>query len=70
VATPGRLSDRIERRLVRLDGIAMLVLDEADRMLDMGFRPQVDRILAGVPKNRQTKARARGRSATRLPRRG
>jgi ATP-dependent RNA helicase RhlE len=54
VATPGRLFDLIERRLVRLDGIRVLVLDEADRMLDMGFRPQVDRILAGVPKNRQT----------------
>src|SRR5439155_27136477 len=54
VATPGRLFDLIERRLVRLDGIRVLVLDEADRMLDMGFRPQVDRILAGVPANRQT----------------
>ena len=54
VATPGRLHDLLERRLVRLDGIRVLVLDEADRMLDMGFKPQVDRILHTVPANRQT----------------
>jgi superfamily II DNA/RNA helicase len=54
VATPGRLFDLIERRLVRLDGVRVLVLDEADRMLDLGFKPQVDRILRGVPTNRQT----------------
>ena len=54
VATPGRLFDLIERRLVDLGSVRVLVLDEADRMLDMGFRPQVDRILRGVPKNRQT----------------
>jgi superfamily II DNA/RNA helicase len=54
VATPGRLQDLIERKLVNLDGITMLVLDEADRMLDMGFRPQVERILRSVPKERQT----------------
>jgi ATP-dependent RNA helicase RhlE len=54
VATPGRLFDLIERGLVQLGGIRVLVLDEADRMLDMGFRPQVDRILKGVPDNRQT----------------
>jgi ATP-dependent RNA helicase RhlE len=54
VATPGRLFDLIERRLVKLGGVRVLVLDEADRMLDMGFRPQVDRILRGVPENRQT----------------
>jgi ATP-dependent RNA helicase RhlE len=54
VATPGRLHDLIERRLVSLRGVRVLVLDEADRMLDMGFRPQVDRVLRDVPENRQT----------------
>ena len=45
VATPGRLQDLLDRRLVTLDAVSILVLDEADRMLDMGFKPQVDRIL-------------------------
>ena len=54
VATPGRLQDLIERRMVSLRDVRMLVLDEADRMLDMGFRPQVDRVLREVPTNRQT----------------
>jgi superfamily II DNA/RNA helicase len=54
VATPGRLQDLVERRIVSLDGVRMLVLDEADRMLDMGFQPQVDRIVARLPKQRQT----------------
>jgi ATP-dependent RNA helicase RhlE len=54
VATPGRLFDLIERNAVKLGEVRVLVLDEADRMLDMGFKPQVDRILRGVPANRQT----------------
>ena len=54
VATPGRLQDLVERKLVDLSGIGILVLDEADRMLDMGFRPQVDRIVRRLPQNRQT----------------
>jgi len=54
IATPGRLNDLLERKLVSLDGVRALVLDEADRMLDMGFQPQVDRILRSVPVARQT----------------
>jgi ATP-dependent RNA helicase RhlE len=54
VATPGRLEDLIARGAVRLDSIRLLVLDEADRMLDMGFRPAVDRIVALTPSDRQT----------------
>lgn len=54
VATPGRLLDHMMRGTARLDDITMLVLDEADRMLDMGFLPAVRRILRHVPSNRQT----------------
>ncbi len=54
VATPGRLQDLVERRLVSLGAVAILVLDEADRMLDMGFRPQVDAIVRRLPAARQT----------------
>jgi superfamily II DNA/RNA helicase len=54
VATPGRLQDLVERRLISLDAIRILILDEADRMLDMGFRPQVERIVRRVPRDRQT----------------
>jgi ATP-dependent RNA helicase RhlE len=54
VATPGRLEDLMARRAVRLDAVRVLVLDEADRMLDMGFRPAVDRIVAACPSKRQT----------------
>jgi ATP-dependent RNA helicase RhlE len=54
VATPGRLEDLLARGAFSLDRIRMLVLDEADRMLDMGFRPAIDRILAACPEDRQT----------------
>jgi superfamily II DNA/RNA helicase len=54
VATPGRLHDLAERRLVDLSHVRTFVLDEADRMLDMGFQPQVDRIVRRLPQNRQT----------------
>ncbi|HOX24039.1 MAG TPA: DEAD/DEAH box helicase, partial [Elusimicrobiales bacterium] len=54
VATPGRLIDHLAQRNLRLDDVSVLVLDEADRMLDMGFAPQIDRILKCVPKERQT----------------
>ncbi|HET8639491.1 MAG TPA: DEAD/DEAH box helicase [Solirubrobacterales bacterium] len=54
VATPGRLEDLIERGAVSLGQVRVLVLDEADRMLDMGFRPAVDRIVAKTPTDRQT----------------
>jgi superfamily II DNA/RNA helicase len=54
VATPGRLEDLLQRRAFALDHVRLLVLDEADRMLDMGFRPAVDRIVARCPAERQT----------------
>jgi ATP-dependent RNA helicase RhlE len=54
VATPGRLEDYLDRRLVNLSGIRMLVLDEVDRMLDMGFKPSIRRIAAVLPSDRQT----------------
>lgn len=54
VATPGRLEDLAERRLLDLSKVSILVLDEADRMLDMGFQPQVARIVRRIPKKRQT----------------
>ena len=54
VATPGRLEDYIKRRLVRLDQVKILVFDEVDRMLDMGFQPAIARIVAELPKVRQT----------------
>jgi ATP-dependent RNA helicase RhlE len=54
VATPGRLIDHIQRRTIELSGVEVLVLDEADRMLDMGFVDDVRRIVGPIPKKRQT----------------
>src|SRR5450755_179853 len=54
VATPGRLEDLLARRAFKLDQVRTLVLDEADRMLDMGFKPAVDRIVRACPSQRQT----------------
>jgi len=54
IATPGRLEDLATRRMVKLEGVRILVLDEADRMLDMGFQPQVDKLVRRIPKDRQT----------------
>jgi len=54
VATPGRLEDFLKRRLVQLDQVKMLVLDEVDRMLDMGFQPAIARIVGELPADRQT----------------
>jgi len=54
IATPGRLEDLVDRRLIDLSKLKVLVLDEADRMLDMGFIPAIRRIVSALPKNRQT----------------
>jgi superfamily II DNA/RNA helicase len=54
VATPGRLQDLVDRGLLSLDSVKVLVLDEADRMLDMGFKPQVDRLVRKLNDDRQT----------------
>ena len=54
IATAGRLHDYLGRRLVNLSGVRMLVLDEADRMLDMGFLPTIEKIMAAMPAGRQT----------------
>src|SRR5256714_11681914 len=54
IATPGRLKDHMDRGSVELDRVELLVLDEADRMLDMGFQEEIDSIIARVPRGRQT----------------
>lgn len=54
VATPGRLEDHLQQGLLKLDGVEILILDEVDRMLDVGFLPPMKRIISKVPKSRQT----------------
>jgi len=54
VATPGRLNDHLRRRSLKLDQTKILILDEGDRMLDMGFAPQLDEVLVHLPKERQS----------------
>ena len=54
IATPGRLQDHLNQGTVKLNDVKVIVLDEADRMFDMGFAPQIERILRSVPKDRQT----------------
>ena len=54
IGTPGRINDLIHQRILNLQNVSILVLDEADRMFDMGFAPQINKILQSVPKNRQT----------------
>ncbi|MCE9642964.1 MAG: DEAD/DEAH box helicase [Candidatus Andersenbacteria bacterium] len=54
IGTPGRINDHLEQKKLQLNNIGVLVLDEADRMLDMGFAPQINEILRHVPKERQT----------------
>ncbi len=54
VGTPGRVLDLLRRQLLRLDSLKVVVLDEADRMLDIGFRPDIERILRQCPADRQT----------------
>lgn len=54
IGTPGRIIDHLEQKTLSLSAVSILVLDEADRMLDMGFAPQIKRILVTVPRERQT----------------
>jgi ATP-dependent RNA helicase RhlE len=54
IGTPGRIIDHIQQKTLHLNNISILVLDEADRMLDMGFKPQINQILKTLPKERQT----------------
>ena len=54
VVTPGRLIDHLQRKTASLDGVSVVVLDEADRMFDMGFAPQIRKIMQTVPTERQT----------------
>ena len=54
IATPGRLLDQFERGRILMSGVDILVIDEADRMLDMGFIPEIEKICARLPQNRQT----------------
>ncbi len=54
IATPGRLVDHLQQKTMRLNDVEILILDEADRMLDMGFKPDIEKIIRTIPKKRQT----------------
>ena len=54
IGTPGRVMDHLDRGTLKLDKLGMVILDEADRMLDMGFLPSIRQIVRALPKNRQT----------------
>jgi ATP-dependent RNA helicase DeaD len=67
IGTPGRVMDHMERGTLKLDALKVVILDEADRMLDMGFRDDIEHILKAVPRTRQccsSRRRCRARSRT------
>ena len=65
VGTPGRMLDHLRRGTLTLDHVRYVVLDEADRMLDIGFRPDIERILRRCPEQRQTLLMSRDRAGRR-----
>ncbi len=68
VATPGRLQDLVDRKMLSIDSVSVLVLDEADRMLDMGFKPQVDKIVRRLPETTARRCSSPRRSTARSAR--